>query len=568
MILPVAITPAYAANDRSIYLHYTHTKETQRITYKRNGRFVPEALAQLNVMLRDWRRNEPAKMDPALFDVLWEIQQSAGSSQPIHVVSAYRSPATNKMLSQTTSGVAENSQHMQGRAIDFYIPGVPVSKLRDFALLQQVGGVGYYPTSNTPFIHVDTASVRAWPRLTTAQLTKLFPNGRTLHIPSNGKLLSQEGYRSAQAEWNQCRRVPCSAANSTRGNSVQVAEGNGRNLMDSLFGGRNNQQAAPAAPQRSAPAQSAPTQRAVTTSPIIVANAPTPPNRPTMAALSVTGSPAAAAAPVQVAQAAPIPFAVVDSSAVRQEVAALAAAPSLAATSNASAAPMAAPIPPSIPRALAELRQSDVVSTPTTNAGTLAIAALDKSPTPLARPEFAAPVSASAYASANAQITSLLPDATTTASIPPRPQMRPSFTSIETPRPSEFMNAEALEQASATQTAALDGFANIFAGPIAPMASSGSIATKALTSLKMRDGELIAPDGDLEGHGMIIPEPISSTRFAYFTDPDNRDFSPETELGAGAAAAGFQFGETGALLANLDEKESGEDANTIWVRLK
>ncbi|MCQ4079009.1 DUF882 domain-containing protein, partial [Klebsiella pneumoniae] len=92
----------------SLYLYYTHTKETARIVFKRNGNYVQSGLNELNRFLRDWRRNEPAKMDPRLFDLIWEVYQEVGATQPINIVSAYRSPKTNEMLRQTSSGVAEN----------------------------------------------------------------------------------------------------------------------------------------------------------------------------------------------------------------------------------------------------------------------------------------------------------------------------------------------------------------------------------------------------------------------------------------------------------------------------
>ena len=167
-LLPFAF-PAQAANEREIYLYYTHTKETIRIVYKRDGRFIQSALQTLNVFLRDWRRNEPANMDPALFDLLWEVYQETRATQPIHIVSAYRSPQTNAMLAANSSGVADNSQHMKGKAIDFFIPGVPISTLRAAGMRKQIGGVGYYPTSGSPFVHLDTGSVRAWPRRTSAR---------------------------------------------------------------------------------------------------------------------------------------------------------------------------------------------------------------------------------------------------------------------------------------------------------------------------------------------------------------------------------------------------------------
>src|SRR5690606_37674493 len=107
------IAPAgAAASERALYLYYTHTQETARIVFKRNGQYVQSGLNELNQFLRDWRRNEPARMDPRLFDLVWEVYQEVGGTQPIHVVSTYRSPATNAMLAANSSGVADNSQHM------------------------------------------------------------------------------------------------------------------------------------------------------------------------------------------------------------------------------------------------------------------------------------------------------------------------------------------------------------------------------------------------------------------------------------------------------------------------
>ncbi|WP_419719641.1 DUF882 domain-containing protein [Maritalea porphyrae] len=240
-------SPAAAARDRTLYLYYTHTKETAKITYKRNGRFDTKGLAQLNHFLRDWRRDEPTKMDPRLFDLIWEVYNEVGASKPIHVVSAYRSPKTNEMLRSRSSAVAKNSNHTRGLAMDFFIPGVSISKLRQVAMKKQMGGVGYYPTSGSPFVHLDTGSVRAWPRMTTAQLKKIFPKGKTLHIPSNGVPLSKAGYATAQAEYKRCKQVPCSGASSTRLASAakkdtkSASSGSGRTLLDVLFGNNKDQ---------------------------------------------------------------------------------------------------------------------------------------------------------------------------------------------------------------------------------------------------------------------------------------------------------------------------------------
>jgi uncharacterized protein YcbK (DUF882 family) len=266
----VSITgPAMAARDRTLYLYYTHTKETAKITFKRNGRYDSRGLAELNQFLRDWRRNEPTKMDPRLFDLVWEVYQEVGATKPIHVVSAYRSPKTNEMLRSRSSGVAKNSNHTRGLALDFFIPGVPVSKLRAAAMKLQKGGVGYYPTSGSPFVHLDTGSVRAWPRMTTAQLKKIFPDGKTLHIPSNGVVLSKAGYAQAKAEYKKCKQVPCNSG--TRVASASSSSGSGRTLMDVLFGRDNDK----------VEAAKSPTQRTVKSAPSrVAALGQLPPARP------------------------------------------------------------------------------------------------------------------------------------------------------------------------------------------------------------------------------------------------------------------------------------------------
>ncbi|MEJ2003243.1 MAG: DUF882 domain-containing protein, partial [Maritimibacter sp.] len=138
------------ASSRSLKLYYVHTGERATITFKKNGRFDKAGLKKLNRFLRDWRRNEPTRMDPRLFDLLWEVYQRTGSNKAIHVLSAYRAPQTNAMLRSRSKGVAKKSQHILGKAMDFYIPGVPLKKLREIGLKLQIGGVGYYPRSGSP----------------------------------------------------------------------------------------------------------------------------------------------------------------------------------------------------------------------------------------------------------------------------------------------------------------------------------------------------------------------------------------------------------------------------------
>lgn len=198
--VPVATGASVAhAEKRTLKLYYTHTKEKGEFTYKKNGRFVRSELKRLNTFLRDWRRNEPTKMDPELFDIIWQVYRQSGSKGYIHIVSAYRSPKTNAMLRKRSRGVAKRSQHTLGKAMDFYIPGANLAKLRAAGLRLQRGGVGYYPKSGSPFVHMDTGKVRHWPRMTRKQLVKVFPKGGTLHVPSDGKPLP--GYQTALAKY-------------------------------------------------------------------------------------------------------------------------------------------------------------------------------------------------------------------------------------------------------------------------------------------------------------------------------------------------------------------------------
>lgn len=262
------------AESRTLNIEFVHTGERASITFKRNGRYDPKGLKQLNYILRDWRRNEPTKMDPRLFDLVWEVYRQSRAKGYIKVVSAYRSPATNSMLRSRSKGVAKESQHMRGTAMDFYIPGVPLKTLRELGVKMQAGGVGYYPNSGSPFVHMDVAGVRAWPRMNRQDLVRLFPDGKTVHIPADGKPLP--GYQQALAEYK--RRV-------ASGNTIMMAEEKSssrpRNFLAMLFGGGDEDEVEdiPEPAQRPAvasqPAPEAPREQPVLTAsePVMVANA-------------------------------------------------------------------------------------------------------------------------------------------------------------------------------------------------------------------------------------------------------------------------------------------------------
>jgi uncharacterized protein YcbK (DUF882 family) len=164
---------------RTISLHHIHTKEDLTITYKRNGRYDAAALEKINWHLRDWRKQQQTTQDPKVIDILWEVHREVGATAPIHIVCGYRSPDTNAMLRRRSRGVAQHSQHTLGKAIDFYIPGVPIERLRNAGLQMQRGGVGYYPSSGVAFVHVDIGSVRHWPRIPEPQMARIMSGART-----------------------------------------------------------------------------------------------------------------------------------------------------------------------------------------------------------------------------------------------------------------------------------------------------------------------------------------------------------------------------------------------------
>lgn len=201
----MTVTSGAVAQTRALKLYNVHTHEKQTIVFKRGGRYDASGLKKINYILRDWRKNQPTKMDPRLLDLIWEVYQKSGSRDYIHVVCGYRSPSTNAMLKGRSrrSGVAEKSQHMLGKAMDFYIPDVRLSKLREIGVKFQVGGVGFYPKSGSPFVHMDVGGVRAWPRMPRRELARIFPDGKTLHRPAEGGQMP--GYNAALADYK--RRV-------------------------------------------------------------------------------------------------------------------------------------------------------------------------------------------------------------------------------------------------------------------------------------------------------------------------------------------------------------------------
>jgi uncharacterized protein YcbK (DUF882 family) len=166
--------------NRSIQLYHIHTGESLTVTYMQNGRYVPSAMKQINYLLRDWRKSQVITIDPRSIDLVWELHEDLGSHRPIHIVCGYRSPKTNAFLKRIGRNVARHSQHMGGKAIDFYFPDVPTIKIRNSALVRRVGGVGYYRSAGGPtgFLHVDSGHVRHWgPAISNSQMAQIFRDG-------------------------------------------------------------------------------------------------------------------------------------------------------------------------------------------------------------------------------------------------------------------------------------------------------------------------------------------------------------------------------------------------------
>ena len=169
--------PAHSRGEtRTLSLYQVHTGESLTVTYMKDGKYIPSAMKKINYLLRDWRRNEVITMSPKTVDLMWELHADLGSKRPVHIVSGYRSPKTNAFLKKIGRNVARKSQHMVGKAIDIYFPDIPTERMRNSALVRQVGGVGYYRSGGGPtgFLHIDSGKVRHWgPAISSRQMAKI-----------------------------------------------------------------------------------------------------------------------------------------------------------------------------------------------------------------------------------------------------------------------------------------------------------------------------------------------------------------------------------------------------------
>jgi uncharacterized protein YcbK (DUF882 family) len=163
LMLPKAVFSSVIppeAIERTLSLYNIHTSESLKTVYWQNGKYVSDALTNINYILRDFRTDEVAEINPKLLDILFSIRKKMESEASFHIISGYRSPKTNARLREKSCGVARNSLHMKGMAADVCLPGKSLSALFDTARSLKMGGVGYYPRSG--FVHVDIGRVRSW----------------------------------------------------------------------------------------------------------------------------------------------------------------------------------------------------------------------------------------------------------------------------------------------------------------------------------------------------------------------------------------------------------------------
>lgn len=145
---------------RRLHLLNEHTGDNINVVYYTHGIFINDSLSKLNHLMRDRRMNLARQMDTTLYDLLFLIQSELGTSEPVHILSGYRTPETNAKLRRRLPKVAKKSLHIEGRAADIYVPGLPVQQVHEAALSFKAGGVGLYSKSN--FVHIDTGVVRHW----------------------------------------------------------------------------------------------------------------------------------------------------------------------------------------------------------------------------------------------------------------------------------------------------------------------------------------------------------------------------------------------------------------------
>ena len=217
---------------RTISFHHLHTGEDLTITYKRNGRYDDAALKKIDWLMRDWRQNQEIRMDPHLIDLVWEVHREVGSKKrdPCHLRLPRAGDQRHAPPPLERRRAAQPAHRRQGDRLPH--PGRRLEDMRAAGLRLQRGGVGFYPGSGSPFVHLDVGSVRHWPRMTHDQLAKVFPDGRTVHIPSDGQPL--KGYAIALADLESRGGTPSAVSlDAARAAGVNTEK---RNTFANLFG--------------------------------------------------------------------------------------------------------------------------------------------------------------------------------------------------------------------------------------------------------------------------------------------------------------------------------------------
>ncbi len=156
----ISPSPAESEHTRTLKFYNTHIHERVTVMYKKDGHYISEALEKIAYIVRDHRTGEIHPIDVKLLDFLYDLLAEVGNQGEVHIISGYRSPATNQLLRKRSNGVAKSSLHMQGKALDFRLPGTDTKFLRDTAKAMKRGGVGFY--KKTDFIQIDTSRVRSW----------------------------------------------------------------------------------------------------------------------------------------------------------------------------------------------------------------------------------------------------------------------------------------------------------------------------------------------------------------------------------------------------------------------
>lgn len=157
---PLVTPPSRQRSEKSLFLFNTNTKESENLIYWANGRYIQSTLDKFNILMRDRRTDEVAIIDPKLYDLMWSLRVALKATGPLQIICGYRSSDSNSSMRRVKRGVAKNSYHMQGKAVDLRFAGYPIKTIGSVARGLKGGGVGTYRGSK--FVHIDTGPIRSW----------------------------------------------------------------------------------------------------------------------------------------------------------------------------------------------------------------------------------------------------------------------------------------------------------------------------------------------------------------------------------------------------------------------